>query len=169
MDNQAGLDRFSLFREYYDELLSYLTLRLQSRDQAKDITQETFLRALAQDSPVAIRQPRAFLYKIAVNLTVDLFRKKQRQAEESLDAEELRDVLVAPARQCEDAESREETRLLYDAVLELPPRCREVFLLHLFKDLSHAEIAAHFGISKSMVEKHILKATVYCRNKLKDR
>ena len=168
MDNQAGVDRFPLFREYYDELLGYLTLRLRSRDEARDLTQETFARVLAQDSSVPIKQPRAFLYKTAVNLTIDLFRRKQRHTEESLDAKELRDVLVTPAQQCALVESKEESRLLYDAVLELPPRCREVFLLHLFKDLSHAEIAAHFGISKSMVEKHILRATVHCRERLKD-
>jgi RNA polymerase sigma factor (sigma-70 family) len=169
VDNQTGADRFSLFWSYYDELLSYLTVRLQSREQAKDLTQETFLRVLAQDPSIPIKQPRAFLYKTAVNLTIDLFRKTQRHAEESLDANEIRDVLVAPARQCEEAESREETRLLYEAVLELPPRCRDVFMLHLFKGLSHTDIAAHFGISKSMVEKHILKATIHCRNRLRDK
>lgn len=168
MDDQAKVDHFPLFREYYDELLSYLTLRLRSRDQARDLTQETFARVLAQDPSVTIRQPRAFLYKTAMNLTIDLFRRKQRHVEESLDAEELRDVLATPAQQCALAESKEESRLLYEAVLELPPRCREVFLLHLFKDLSHAEIAAQLGISKSMVEKHILRATVHCRDRLKD-
>lgn len=165
MDNQLVAERFSLFREYYDELLSYLTLRLRSRDQAKDVTQETFLRVLSQAPSTPIQQPRAFLYRTALNLTVDLFRKQQRQPEESLDEADRQETLVAPAEQYAHAEAREQHRLLYEAVLELPPRCREVFILHLFKDRNHAEIAAQLGISNSMVEKHILKATLYCRKR----
>ena len=48
---------------------------------------------------------------------------------------------------------------------ELHYKCRTVFLLHKFKNLSHAEIAARFGISKNMVEKHIIKAMARCKNK----
>ncbi len=169
MDDQAGVGRLPLFRDYYDELLNYLTLRLRSRDQARDVTQETFLRVLAQDSPTAIRQPRAFLYKTAANITVDLFRKKRRLSEESLDATELQHRFVVPARQETQAETNEQIRRLHDAIRELPPRRRDVFLLYLFKDRGPAEIARQLGISRSMVEKHIMRATVYCRNRLRER
>ena len=168
MDNQLAAERFSLFREYYDELVSYLTLKLRSRDQAMDVAQEAYLRVLSQDSSAPILQPRAFLYKTALNLSVDLFRKKQRLAEESLDSEDIQEALVVQADQESVAESKEQVQLLYNAILELPPRCRQVFLLHKFKERSHEEIAAHLGISKSMVEKHIIKATAYCRERFKD-
>ena len=114
MDNQAASNRFAQFQDYYDELLSYLTVRLRSRDQAMDVTQETFLRVLAQDSPVPVRQPRAFLYKTAVNLTVDLFRKKRRWPEDSLDTKELQPRLVVPARQEAQVESNEQMRRLHE-------------------------------------------------------
>ncbi|BCA52869.1 RNA polymerase sigma factor FecI [Nitrospira sp. KM1] len=168
MDNQAAADRYSLFREYYDELVSYLTLKLRSRDHAMDIAQETYLRVMTQESSAPILQPRAFLYKTALNLAIDLFRKTKRQAEESLDSDDVQDALVVEADQHTRAETREQVRQLYEAILELPPRCRQVFLLHKFKDRSHAEIAAHFGISISMVEKHIIKATSFCRERFKD-
>lgn len=168
MDNQIAAERFSLFREYYDELVGFLTLKLRSRDQAMDVAQETFLRVLTQDSTVPVVQPRAFLYKTALNLTVDLFRKRQRRAEDSLDAEGMQESLIASPEQEAIVEAREQIRLLYEAIMELPPRCRQVFLLHKFKDRSHAEIAAHFGISISMVEKHISKATAHCRARFQD-
>lgn len=159
-------ERFSLFRDYYDELLSYLTLKLRSRDRAMDVVQETYLRILSHEQSHPIHQPRAFLYRIALNLTIDLFRKQQRHAEESLDSEEIQRVLTVPADQETAVESREQIRLLYRAISELPPRCREVFLLHKFKERSHAEIAAHLGISKNMVEKHVIKALAHCRRRL---
>jgi len=44
------------------------------------------------------------------------------------------------------------------AVLRLPPRCREVYLLNRIEDMSYTEIARHCGISVKAVEKHIGKA-----------
>jgi RNA polymerase sigma-70 factor (ECF subfamily) len=161
-------ERFSLFREYYDELVTYLTMKLRSRDHAMDVAQETFLRVLTQQPSSPILQPRAFLYKTALNLTIDLFRKRRRQAEEALDSDNLHAVLTVPADQEALVESREQVQLLYRAIQELPPKCRQVFLLHKFKERSHTEIAAQLGISKSMVEKHIIKAMAHCRQRFGD-
>lgn len=168
MANPIAAERVVLFRQYYDELVKFLTVKLRSRDQAQDVAQETFLRVLSQDSSAPIFRPRAFLYKTAINLTVDLFRKRRRQEEESLESQGIREALVAPADQESAVEAKEQLRLLHEAILELPVRCRQVFLLHKFKGRSHADIAAHFNISVSMVEKHIIKAMAHCRKRLKD-
>jgi len=55
---------------------------------------------------------------------------------------------------------RERLTLLGQTIRELPPRCREVFLMSRRDGLSHGEIAARLGISRNMVEKHILGAAV---------
>jgi RNA polymerase sigma-70 factor (ECF subfamily) len=73
-----------------------------------------------------------------------------------------------PADQERTIAARQQVRMLYRAILELPPKCRQVFLLHKFKERSHAQIAAHLGISKSMVEKHIIKAMTHCRQRLEE-
>ncbi|MBX3301088.1 MAG: sigma-70 family RNA polymerase sigma factor [Nitrospira sp.] len=168
MANEIATERFIMFRQYYDELVRHLTLKLRSRDQAQDVAQETFLRVLTQDSSVPIEQPRAFLYKTAFNLTIDQFRRQQCRAEEPLDADVVQSALIVPAEQEKVLAFKEQVRLLYEALMELPPRCRHVFLLHKFKERSHAEIAAQLGISISMVEKHILKATAFCRERFKE-
>ena len=166
MAELTAVERFSVFREYYDDLVAYLTMKLRSRDQAMDVAQETFVQILTRKPSHPIHQPRAFLYKTALNLSIDLFRKRRQQAEEALDADDIQHLLTVPADQERVVESRKQVLLLYRAILELPPKCRHVFLLHKFKERSHAEIAAHLGISKSMVEKHIIKAMTYCRQRL---
>ena len=57
--------------------------------------------------------------------------------------------------------------ILRNAVDELPPRCREVFMLHKFKGLSHAEIASCLSISRNMVEKHSIRGLAHCRDRLR--
>ena len=52
----------------------------------------------------------------------------------------------------------------YVAAIEaLPPRCREAFILHVFDDMPHAEIARAMGVSCSMIEKHIVRGMVACK------
>ncbi|MBX8814512.1 RNA polymerase sigma factor, partial [Ochrobactrum sp. MR34] len=48
----------------------------------------------------------------------------------------------------------------------LPPRQRDVFLMHKFDGLSHTEIAQKLGITRSGVEKLIMKALAHCREHL---
>lgn len=59
--------------------------------------------------------------------------------------------------------SREEWQILTSAVDGLPPRARQVFLLHKVDELSHAEIAARLGISKNTVIVHMGRALAHCR------
>ncbi len=159
---------FSHFRQYYDELLAFLTRRLGSHDQALDVTQETFLRILNQPSSRPINNPRAFLYKTARNLTIDIFRRQQKLPHTSLESEDIQSVLIIEPIQEREVEAKERMQRLYQAIRELSPKCRHVFLLHKFKERSQAEIATQLGISKNMVEKHVMKALAHCKRRMAD-
>ncbi|HNP29996.1 MAG: sigma-70 family RNA polymerase sigma factor [Nitrospira sp.] len=168
MPEPVNTTSFPLFHEYYEELLAFLTRKLGSRDQALDVTQETYLRVLNKKTLPPILKPRAFLYKTAMNLSIDIFRKQQRQTHLSLEAEDVQHLLTVPSDQEGTLEAKEHVRILCQAISELPVKCRHVFLLHKFQGRTHAEIATQFGISKNMVEKHVMKAVAYCRQRLEE-
>ena len=65
-----------LFRLYHAPLVRYLTRRLGDRDWAEEVSQETFLRALRQDS---LASERSWLFAVATNLVRDEARKTARQ------------------------------------------------------------------------------------------
>ena len=65
-------------------------------------------------------------------------------------------------------DARERLAILAGAVEELPPRCREVFMLRKVEGLDQAEIARRLGISRNMVEKHLRKALLVCAARLKE-
>ncbi len=157
---------FSLFRPYYDELLGFLTAKLGCRERAADMVQDTYVRILGMNHPQAIVQPRAFLYKTALNLTVDEFRRQRLRNDWSAAIESVEELQSDAPDQEAVVESKERLDLLRQAINELPPKCRHVFLLHKFMHLPHAEIAERLGISKNMVEKHIIKALAYCRKRV---
>ena len=61
--------------EQYEKIYRYCFYRLRDREQAEDVTQETFLRWYASDTYRDINQVLQYLYTIARNLCTDEYRK----------------------------------------------------------------------------------------------
>ena len=58
-------------------------------------------------------------------------------------------------------------KALIATIAELPGRCRQAFVLSVFEDRTHAQIAHEMGIPVNMVEKHIVRAMLACRQRLR--
>lgn len=156
-----------MLERYHRELLNFLTRQVNDYDTAADLTQESFVRVLnAQNSGQVLLNVRALLYRTARNLVIDLHRRTEVRRHEDLDAIPEDQQPPAPAHlQPEEAlASQQVIRTYVDTIEALPARCREAFVLYAFDDLSHAQIAQRMGISVSMVEKHIVRAMVACKN-----
>ncbi|MDD3449518.1 MAG: sigma-70 family RNA polymerase sigma factor [Gammaproteobacteria bacterium] len=150
-----------LYREAQRELHAFLASRLHNREQAADMAQEAFTQVLAAGAEGNVTDLRGYLFRTAANLSVDELRRREvrnRHADATAALEGAGGP--DPAR---TLAGREQLALLRQAIDELPPRCREVFLLHRFRELSYPEIAAQLGISRNMVEKHIVRALAHCR------
>jgi len=140
-DQRLALET-SLFHQYSGELLRFLTAKLGCREQAADVVQDTFLRIRGVKDLATVVQPRAFLYKTALNLTVDLFRRKRIRDKRTTELDAIEDVPSAAPRQDDALEAKERVCLLYDAISELPPKCRQVFLFHKFMNLPMRRLPA---------------------------
>ncbi|WP_449434951.1 sigma-70 family RNA polymerase sigma factor [Pseudomonas putida] len=147
---------------YYRELVSFLSARLGSRQAAEDVAHDAYLRVLERTDTEQIEHPRAFLYRTALNLVVDRHRRHRvRQAEplEVLDSDER---WHSPAPSV-DMQLDQRLALMQRALDELSKPCRECFLLRKIEGLSHPQISERLGISRSLVEKHIVNAMKHCR------
>lgn len=49
-------------------------------------------------------------------------------------------------------------RVLVRAIQQLPPGCRDVFVLHRFEDMPLDEVAAHLGIDQALAEARLAEA-----------
>jgi RNA polymerase sigma-70 factor (ECF subfamily) len=154
-----------LFTRSSGALLRFLTRRAGFQD-APDLLQEAYLRLLRHSERETIADPEAFLHAAAINLVKDHLRRRKTERK-YLDFE--RDAESEPAQNAlPDARMETEGRLklLLQAVNQLPPRCRQVFIMRRFEDLHQEEIARRLGISRNMVEKHLrlalarLKSTI---------
>lgn len=155
----------------HGELLRFLGARLPGAD-ADDVAQECYLRLQRYEHLLALRDPKAFLFRVAVNLLTDRARQHARRRRElqrfgvAVHFEEAQDAPCGDAA-LEDALVAEEALGLIAAAIErLPAKCRRALLMQRIDGLSHEEIATTLRVSKSMVEKYIARALGVLRDAL---
>jgi len=151
---------------YYREIICYLTARLGDRQLAADVAHDAYLRVLERPSQDDIAQPRAFLYRTALNLVTDEHRRNRHRRGEDLLVLDGEEGVHSPSPQHEFLH-RERLTLLQRALAELSEPCRQSFMLRKLDGLGHDEISRHLGISKGMVEKHIVNAMKHCRIRMR--
>ncbi len=147
-----------------DALFRFVYFRTHSREDARDIVQETFLktwRYLAQDQH--IDQLRPFLYRTAKNLLIDLTKQKKTRNTGSLD-----EYLDAGGEIAAESERSEFDPFDVERAMKLlnelePDEYREAVQLRIIDELSIAEIANIMGVSENVVSVRINRGI----NKLK--
>jgi RNA polymerase sigma factor (sigma-70 family) len=155
-----------LFKLHGRQLLTYLKGRAGPND-APDLLQETFVRALRHDGDIAtMADPQAFLQVIATNLARDLARRRNTEAK-YLEFGDLPDVPSQEAPPADHIEESERSRVFRATIETLPPRCREVFILVMQDNLSVKDAANRLGMSDSMARRHIRLAFRRCREAAK--
>jgi RNA polymerase sigma factor (sigma-70 family) len=155
-----------MFERYYRELQNFLARKVNDRDTASDLAQESYARVLAlQQSGEVIGDPRALLYRIARNLVVDRIRHDAVRDHLSLDVLDEDESPQAPERSQPEAHyaGLQYVQTMLQAIEGLPPRCREAFILNRFDGLSHQAIADRMGISRNMVAQHIMRGILVCK------
>ena len=161
----------ALYIAQHDRVRGQLMRKGLSAAAAADLVQEAFLRMLRSGPSEDVVNPQHYLLRAAGNIAVDEYRR-QKRSEKVIDAHAdiddcewvadpapLQDVAVIAA---------EEFEALRAALTELPPRCREVLILHKFEGLSYAEIAAKLGIAKNTVTVHLAKAMRLLRRGMRE-
>lgn len=156
-----------ILSESYGELVGYLTRRLGGRSEAEDAFQDTYLKAQGIASAPEIANPRAYLFRIAENVATDRLRGRATR-QRYFSNGEIPDTPADIASAEQVVDYRQRLKKLEAIIDDLPTRQRQVFLMHKFDGLSHAQIAGELGISKSGVEKLIMKALSTCREKMED-
>lgn len=151
---------------YRGPLMSFFLRRAGNRDDAEDLTQETFVRLLASSEAGRLENAEAFVFQVAMNLLRDRSRRLAVRGHRlSLSDDETIHETIADLVEDRAAErvilGREELALALKALDELGERARDIFILARLENMKHRDIAALFGISVSTVEKHVMRATLH--------
>jgi RNA polymerase sigma-70 factor (ECF subfamily) len=129
------------FNEVRGELVSTLFFLLGNHEDAQDAAQDAFLKCWrARDSLPAIRNMRAWIFRVGLNAAKDMQRNAWRRRARPITAEvaqsTLSDDVAALA-----LEEKEDLERLREALLQLRPEEKAVFLLRQNGNLTYEEIA----------------------------
>ena len=137
-------------------LLIRMVGRIVRPEEIEDIVQEAFVLSYAASRTQELRNPEAFMMRVARNIALDHVGKADRRLNCSLDDIAETD-LVADIDTELSCQSQERFLEFCRAVSALPISCRRVFILKKVYGLSLGEISTHLGISSSTAEKHVAK------------
>jgi RNA polymerase sigma-70 factor, ECF subfamily len=137
----------ALFKAYHAPLVRFLTRRLGDRDEAEEIAQETFVRALKQET---IASDRSWLFAVASNLVRDEARRgaRERKRHDLLRVREEVDATVDP--EPTSMERAEDQALARQAIEMLGERDRDALLMRE-EGLGYEEIAEALDLSLASV------------------
>ena len=144
----------------------------RDREEAKDLSQEAFLRAFTHLNGFDRRAGfYTWFYRILVNLCLDQRRRRGRVAWEPLDEEAARvgaekEITGATSSPDREVMAKEVSNQVGAALETLPPKQRTAFLLRNHQDLSIREIAKVMRTAEGTVKVHLHRAVIALRQRL---
>lgn len=156
-----------LIDTYHHKLCVYANSLVKNVYSAEDIVQNVFIKVWEQRTRLKTNHAiKSFLYKLVYNEFIDLYRKNQSlfSLEKSY-YDALNSIVLE-----DDSESLQRVINVVDKEIQnLPPKCKEVFILSKKEGLTNIEIAEHLDVSIKTVEAQITKAFSILRSSLDEK
>lgn len=163
-----------LVEKYQERIFTMIYGMVRNREQAQDLTQETFVRGFRRlDS---FRQDAKFytwVYRIAKNVSIDYIRRRNRRDERSWEdqVEINRDGQISESHRSVLPSKALERKQIYgaimDAVEKLSPEHRQVLLLRELEGMSYTEMAEVCDVPAGTIMSRLYTARRKMRDLLK--
>lgn len=156
-----------LIDTYHHKLCLYANSLVKNVYSAEDIVQNVFIKVWEQRTRLkSDHAVKSFLYKLVYNEFIDLYRKNQSLFSLEKSYYDALNSIVSD----DDSESLQRMiNVVNKEIQNLPPKCKEVFILSKKEGLTNIEIAEHLEVSIKTVEAQITKAFSILRSSLDQR
>ncbi len=160
-----------LVTRYSEKVYSLVWGMVRDTGHAEDLVQDVFIKAYAKLGDFEQKSRfYTWLYRIAVNRTLDFIKSRDRSKTRSLEELPLVHPEANPAETNPAAPLLEQEflRKMEEALEEIPPKFREILVLREVQELSYEEISEVLGCSKGTVESRLFRARAKLKDKLKN-
>ena len=161
-DDRSALK--DLFQDHYRPVCQAISRFIRDHSTTEDLAQEVFLRFWEKRQTIEVTSSlSAYLRRMAINEALGYLRRNKRYEEDELDPN--LEPGEDPSAEAHYLHSELE-QSVKDAIDTLPPKCRAVFQLSRYEELTYNEIANQMGISVKTVENQMGKALRILRERL---
>lgn len=154
-----------IFQAFYPMVYRTIYRIVADQPLAEDLAQDVFMRFWEKRQKIEVQGVlEAYIRRMAVNEALGYIRKNKK-----ISFEEITESHTEPTNNSEDLFlDNELENQMHQAIESLPPKCKTVFVLSRFEELSHKEISEQLNISTKTVENQITKALKTLKNALKN-
>jgi len=149
-----------LYGMYLERIYRYVFYQVKNKMIAEDLSEEVFVKAWEALGRQRVRNPVAWLYRIAHNCVIDYFRAQRPQLQL---AEKMVDSGCSLEQQVEEKIAQEE---LAESLSFLPPQQRQVIILKFIEDMDNKEIAQIMRKREGAIRIMQMRALAALRQKL---
>lgn len=167
------IDFEQLYMLYFPRLVRFSNEYVLSKEDAENIAQDVFLIVWEQKEQLShIQSIPSYLFKLTKNKCIDFLRHKIMSAEKKMYLHELQirdfEYRLNAMEQFDEnlLHEKELNAIIHQAIRSLPQKCKEIFMLSRFDELSHQEIADRYNISTSTVNNQLTLAMKKLREAL---
>lgn len=157
-------DFLAVYEANFQRIYNYAYYRTMDQNEAEEITSQTFLAALEKypdfeyrSIPIAV-----WLYRIASNALIDLYRKKGRTVE-------LTEEYASEDESCEPEQAligKSEREQLALQLTNLPPQQQQALILRYMQNFSHKEIAQIMDKTEGAVKQLLHRGLTCLRERM---
>ena len=159
--NEQAID--ILFRRHYSFVCQSVYRILKDGNTAEDIAQEVFFGLWKKRENLNITTSvKGYLKRAAINKSLNFIRDQKIKFDDK--EEQLPNLTSTQSTTQQHLEAEDLQKKIDEAIDSLPEKCRLVFTLSRFEEMSYQEIADHLGISIKTVENQISKALKVLRS-----
>ena len=143
-----------IYKEYYPKLLRFACDFIPCKEDAENLLQDAFMELWKNNDRIhEIKNINAYMFRFVRNRCLDYLKHKEheRAYEEAVTVERKAALDTLDMMGDTDLMAGELTMVLKQAIGNLPPRCREIFLLSREEGLRYSEIAERLSLSENTV------------------
>lgn len=150
------------FNKYMSQVYRFTFSYIKSEADTDDLVQQVFIKLWKRRMNIDYKQEfRSYLFTITSNTIRDFFQQKARENRIQL---EFYDFLMREKQETEEINFHTYLKVLDEQIGQLPPRRREIFIMHKKEGLTIDEIASVLQISPKTVENQYTGAVKTIRN-----
>ncbi len=162
MNNQEKLANY--YQRYREEIVDFITVRVQDREEALDMVQDLFLRLLTRQPLITEKSFPSLIYTMAKHMVADYYRRRhvyeeyEHYIQHDNDSDDSMESVFSARQIMERMEF---------SLARLPESCREVYRLHIYDGMKVSEISQTLGEDYKRVENQLGHARKVVRRQLR--
>lgn len=157
---------YNIYERYCKRLYGFVLRYIKQEDDAEEIVQDVFVKLWeARDKIDVYASFDSFLFTIAYNTTMSLFRKRIKEKKYLDYLKSIQQIESAP-NVIEEIHFNELNANVQALLDQLTPRQKEIFLLSREEGLKHDEIAKKLGVSVNTVKKHMTNTLSFLKTNI---